>query len=118
MTWDVTAGPSYQSTQFFDVADDTSSKETSAALSLGTLFEYEITSDIDYDFKYQVLMVSEEAGKFIHHVETGLDMDLISDFELGLTFYIDSIDTPRQNADSTFPENNDYRMVVSLGYES
>lgn len=117
MTWDVTAGPSYQTTKFFDVADDTESDETSAALSLGTLFEYEITSDIDYDFKYQVLIVSEEAGKYIHHIETGLDMDLVSDFELGLTFYVDRIDNPRQNADGSYPEQNDYRMVVSLGYE-
>lgn len=116
-TLDFVAGPSYQYTAFRDVEIDSEDTEDSSVLMLGTIFEYEITKDIDFETNYQVQIVSDEAGAFIHHLETGIEIDLANDFELELTLYLDRTDKPKPNENGDIPEENDYRFVVSLGYE-
>ncbi len=116
-TWDVNAGPSYQKSRFIDVQESESKSESSFGLSLGTDFSYELTSDIDFDASYNIQMVDEASGKYIHHLETGLEMDIANDFDLDLTFYADRTDRPKPDSDGKVPDNNDYRLVISLGYD-
>ncbi len=116
-TWDVNAGPSYQKSKFLDVQDDASDSEGSFGLTLGTDFTYEVTSDIDFDASYSVQMVDEASGDNIHHLQTGLEVDLTNDFDLDLTFYADRTDKPKADSENNIPEKNDYRFVVSLGYD-
>jgi len=115
--WDVNAGPSYQKTQFKNVSANENSSESSPGLSLGTDFTYEITSDIDFDTSYQVQFVSEESGEYLHHFETGLEIELSSDFDLDITLYLDRTENPHADEFGNTPEKNDYRFVVSLGYD-
>ncbi|GAA0812228.1 hypothetical protein GCM10009111_05900 [Colwellia asteriadis] len=117
ISWDINAGPSYQVTYFKEVQAGESRSDTSLGLTLGTDFSYEITSDIDYDFSYDIQIVSEDSGKYIHHVETGIEIDLTNDFDLDLTFYVDRTQKPKADAGGVLPEQNDYRLVVSLGYD-
>ncbi|MEW6995283.1 YdiY family protein [Colwelliaceae bacterium MEBiC 14330] len=116
-TWDVNAGPSYQKSKFIDVQEGESDSEDSMGLTLGTDFTYEITSDIDFDASYSVQMVDEASGKNIHHLETGLEIDLANDFDLDLTFYADRTDKPKADSDNNIPEKNDFRLVIGLGYD-
>lgn len=116
-TWDINAGPSYQKTKFLGVQDDDDDSENSPGLVLGTDFTYEISKDIDYDISYNVQIVNEASGKLIHHFETGIEVDLTSDFDLDLTFYADRTEKPKADGDNITPEQNDYRLVVSLGYD-
>ncbi len=116
-TWDVNAGPSYQKSKFLDVQEGESDSEDSVGLTLGTDFTYEITSDIDFDASYSVQMVDEASGKNIHHLETGLEIDLANDFDLDLTFYADRTDKPKADSDNNIPEKNDFRLVIGLGYD-
>ena len=116
-SWDVNAGPSYQKTQFKNVAAGESRHETSLGLVLGTEFSYEITGDIDFDSSYQVQFVNEASGEYLHHLETTLEVKLASDFDLDLTFYVDRTETPHADENGNVPEKNDYRFVVSLGYD-
>ncbi|WP_019029508.1 DUF481 domain-containing protein [Colwellia piezophila] len=116
-TWDVNAGPSYQKSKFLDVQNDDSDTESSYGLTLGTDFTFEITSDIDYDASYSVQMVNEASGGNIHHFQTGLEIELTNDFDLDLTFYADRTDNPKQNSNGDIPDKNDYRLVVSFGYD-
>lgn len=116
-TWDVTIGPSYQETNYAEVEDGENDKEDSSVVALGTYYEYEITSDIDFEANYQVQIVSEEAGEYIHHLETGVEVDLGNDFDLDVMFYVDRTENPKPNEDGAFPDKDDYRLVVSLGYE-
>lgn len=112
-SWDVNIGPSYQKTKFIDVGDT----ETSPGLVLGTDLSYEITGDIDFETSYQVKLVNEASGKYIHHFETGLEIELTKRFDLDLTFYFDRTETPHADENDNIPEQNDYRFVVSLGYD-
>ncbi|TPH16129.1 DUF481 domain-containing protein [Litorilituus lipolyticus] len=116
-SWDVNAGPSYQTTSFKEVQAGEKDKENSPGLILGTDFTYEVTSDIDYDVSYNIQFVDEASGDYIHHFQTGLEIELASDFDLDLTFYADRTEKPRADADGNIPEQNDYRLVVSLGYD-
>jgi putative salt-induced outer membrane protein YdiY len=117
VAWDVNAGPSYQTSKFLDVQDDASDTEDSYGLTLGTDFSYEITSDIDYDATYSVQIIDEEAGGNIHHFETGLEIDLTNDFELGITFYADRTENPKPDSENNIPEKNDFRLVIGFGYD-
>lgn len=115
--WDVSVGPSYQKTQFKNVSVDEDSTESSPGLSLGTDFTYEITSDIDFDASYQVQFVSEDSGEYLHHFETSLEISLSSDFDLDTTLSLDRTENPHADESGDIPEKNDYRFVVSLGYD-
>ncbi|WP_114326835.1 DUF481 domain-containing protein [Candidatus Colwellia aromaticivorans] len=116
-SWDVNAGPSYQKTKFNNVAIDKESSESSPGLSLGTDFTYEITGEIDFDASYNVQFVSDESGEYLHHFETGIEIELASDFDLDITLYLDRTESPHADEFGNIPEKNDYRFVVSLGYD-
>ena len=116
-TWDVNAGPSYQTTKFIEVLPNEDDSENSPGLVLGTDFSYEISKDIDYEASYNVQIVNEASGQFIHHLETGLEIELTSDFDLDLTFYAERTEKPKEDGNESTPEKNDYRLVVSLGYD-
>jgi putative salt-induced outer membrane protein YdiY len=113
--WDVTAGPSYQQTSFANTLS--SEKEDSAVISLGTLFEYEVSSKIDYVVDYQLQFVSDELGKRIHTLKTGFSFDFKYDIDLDFNLYIDRIARPFVDANADIPEENDYRLVVALAYD-
>ena len=116
-SWEVTLGPSYQSSRFNNVQEGESDEEDSAVITVGSGFEYEITSDIDYDASYQIQFVNEASGDKIHHFETGLEVEFAGDFDLDLTFYMDRTEKPKADENEITPEQNDYRFVVSLGYD-
>ena len=99
-----------------DVQNDDSDTEDSFGLTLGTDFSFEVSSDIDFDVSYNVQMVDEASGGNIHHFQTGLEIDLTNDFDLDLTFYADRTDNPKPDSEGGIPEKNDFRLVVSFGY--
>ncbi|WP_232771380.1 DUF481 domain-containing protein [Colwellia sp. 12G3] len=115
LQWDVTLGPSYQQTVYYNTTDE--SDQSSGVVALGTLFDYSISSRIDYIFDYQLQFVEENSGKRNSHLKTGLEFEFIDDFELDFTFYIDRVAKPVASADSVPPESNDYRLILSIGYD-
>ena len=117
ITWDVNAGPSYQKSKFLDVQAGASDSEKSIGLTLGTDFTYQLSRDIDFDSSYSVQMVDEASGGKIQYLQTGLAIDLTNDFELDLTFYAERTNNPKQDSEGNIPEKNDYRLVVSFGYD-
>ncbi|KGJ89792.1 YdiY family protein [Colwellia psychrerythraea] len=116
-TWDVNAGPSYQKSKFIDVQADASDSEDSFGLTLGTDFTFELSNDIDFDASYNIQMVDKASGGNIHHFQTGLEIDLANDFDLDLTFYADRTNNPKADSEGVIPKKNDYRLVVSFGYD-
>lgn len=116
-TWDVNIGPSYQKSKFLDVQETESDVESSFGLTLGTDYTFEVTSDIDFDVSYSIEMVNEASGGNIHHFQTGLEIELTNDFDLDLTLYADRTENPKADSDDNIPEKNDYRLVVSFGYD-
>jgi hypothetical protein len=115
--WEVTLGPSYQNTTYIEVSEGSDIAETSPALSIGTALEHEVTKDIDYEFLYEARFVNEVSGDLIHKMQTGLEFELTNNLDFDLTFYLDRTENPRSNELDEYPKKNDYRLVVSLGYD-
>lgn len=114
--WDVVVGPSYLSTKYIAVSEG-DLKEKSPGISFTTDYYIELTKKIDFDIKYQLQWVNEESGDYIHHFEAGFEVDLIGDFEVDLTFYLDRTENPKLDETGNPPEKNDYRLALSLGYD-
>jgi hypothetical protein len=117
VSWDVNIGPSYQTTKFKSVAENKAELEKSLGLALGTDYSYDITDDIEFEISYQVTLVNEASGKYVHHLETAIAVELTSKFDLDLTLYVDRTQKPYPDDNNILPEQNDYRFVVSLGYD-
>ncbi len=113
--WDVTLGPSYQETSYYNTSQD--SDQRSGVIALGTLFDYSISSRLDYLLDYQLQFVEENSGKRNSHLKTGFEFDFRNDFELDFSFYWDRVAHPVAPAGTTPPHPNDYRLVLSLGYD-
>jgi len=118
LQWDATIGPSWQLSSFDN--DLTENNETSGVIAIGSLIEYKISNKIDFTLDYQIQFVEEESGKRNSHLKTGVEFKFTNDFELDLFFYLDRIAKPAPNNSLnslSAPESNDYRFVVSLGYD-
>jgi len=115
--WSVFAGPAYQSTKFFEVEEGTSDTEGSWAFSIGTDYETAITKWLDFTYDYSAQITSEAAGRYNHHMVGSLEFDLVGSLELDLSLVWDRIESPKQNADGTFPEKDDYRLILGLTYD-
>ena len=57
------------------------------------------------------------AGAYQHHILGRLSTDLVGDLDLDFTVVWDRTEKPQQRADGTFPEQDDYRVIIGLGYE-
>lgn len=115
LQWDVTLGPSYQKTVYSTAADE--SDQNSGVIALGTLYDYSISSRLDLIFDYQIQFVEENSGKRNSHLKTGLEFEFRDDFSLDFTLYIDRVAQPITPTRSLPPESNDYRLILSLGYD-
>ena len=113
--WDLTVGPSYIDTQYN--AESGGESDASAAISMGTLLEYQINSKIDFTFDYQIQFVSEESGTRTSNLKTGFEFEFIDDFEIDLLFYLDRTAKPFESSTSSTPQENDYRLGLSIGYK-
>lgn len=115
--WSIFAGPAYQTTRFTEVEPGESRDEETAALSAGTSFETEITSNIDFDYDYKFQFTSPESGEYNHHMIGTLELELTDALDFDLSLVWDRINEPRANADGTVPEQDDFRLIVGIGYD-
>lgn len=84
--------------------ENESDSEYSVGLTLGIDFTYEVSADVDYDTSYNMQVIGEESGGNIHYFQTGLEIDLINNFDLDLTFYADHTDNPKVDSEGNTPE--------------
>jgi hypothetical protein len=115
--WEVTGAASYQTTQFDDVVEGEDNSADTPALVFGTIYDHELTQDIDFVFDYSFFIVNQESGTYTHHLLTGVEFELTSLFDFDITFVWDRIQDPRENSDGTFPEQDDFRLTFGLGFD-
>ena len=116
-SWNVTAGPAWQSTEYASVEEGQDDTTDSPALRIGTHFDHEITDDIDYYLDYTALFADEENGTYNHHLDTGLEFDLIGNLDFNISWIWDRIQDPRPLEDGSIPDQDDYRIVFGLGWD-
>jgi putative salt-induced outer membrane protein YdiY len=116
-TWSVGAGPAWQSTQSVSIAPGEDDTTDSIAFYIATRFAYDVTSDIEYYVNYSSFFTDEANGTYNHHLDTGLDIDLIGNLDFSISWIWDRIQDPRPLEDGTIPEQDDYRLVFGLGWD-
>jgi hypothetical protein len=89
----------------------------SPAISVGTDFETELTSWMDYLLIFQATLLDEESGQYQHHLLTTLSTDLIGNLDLDISLVWDRTQKPPPREDGSLPERDDYRLMVGLSFE-
>jgi hypothetical protein len=115
--WDIFAGVGFNYVERVSVEQGQPSSSTSPALSIGTSFDTELNSWMDYLFTFTATFIDEESGSYQHHLLTTLSSDLAGNFDIDISFVWDRTQKPPPLADGTFPEKDDYRLLVGLSYE-
>jgi len=77
----------------------------------------DITSWLEWEFLVNMSFLEEGAGKYQHHVVSTLSTDLVGNLDLDVSLVWDRTEVPQAAEDGTIPEQDDYRMIVSLSYD-
>lgn len=117
MDLEVYAGPSVQVTHFDAVEPGEDEVVVSPVLAFGFDFEYDITSDIEYFLVYDAKVVNAESGQYIQRTETGIEIELIDDFDLEITAIIDNTLEPIADENGIKPEPTDILFTIGIEYE-
>lgn len=115
--WMVFAGPAYQETKFEEIEPGADNSEGTPAASIGTVYDTEITGWLDFIYDYRLQFTSEAAGRYNHHMVGTFEIDLPGELDLDLSLVWDRIQKPKTNADGTVPEQDDYRLILGIGYD-
>ncbi len=115
--WLITSGLGGNFIRYQSVEPGEADSNTSPAFSIGTNFETELTSWMDYGFLMQLTFLDDDSGAYQHHLLSTVSTDLIGNFDLDISFIWDRIQKPQQRADGSTPEKDDYRLMIGLGYK-
>jgi putative salt-induced outer membrane protein YdiY len=116
-SWEIAGGPGYQVTTFDSVERGQEDQEKTFVVTGSTQLDWDITSDIEYTVSYDFQAVSANAGGLIHHLKTGIEIELIKNFDIELMYYWDRVEKPQTDDAGNIPLQDDKRFVVSVGYE-
>jgi putative salt-induced outer membrane protein YdiY len=115
--WSIFAGPAWQSTRFDQVEPGESRSEETWALSAGTTFDTELTERIDFTYGYRFQFTSPESGRYNHHMIGTFAIELTDSLDLDLSLVWDRIEKPRPDESGTVPKQDDYRLIIGVGYD-
>lgn len=115
--WQVSAGLTYQRTQWVGVEAGEDAEQSAGAFAGSTSFEQEWTKAVDFNFDYSFYLTQEDAGRYIHHALMSVEIDVTDVLDLDVSLYWDRTQVVQPEPDGTVPEQDDLRMVVGLGIE-
>ena len=115
LEWSVTTGPAYQHTRFESVQAGEPPDRGTAAMTFGTLFDWQITRRIGFIFEYRGQYTDRDVGETFHHTVATLELDLTKRFEFDVSLVWDRIQSPQPESDGTIPKQDDLRLVLGLG---
>jgi len=114
--WNVNGGPAYVSTKYLSVQPGEEQKVEAGAVVLGTDFDAELTSALDFIFKYSVQAKEEEAGGYTHHMIATFESEITGSFDFDISLIWDRISQPATDDTGFTPTPDDYRLTVGVTY--
>ena len=115
--WEVQAGVGANYLENVSVEEGEKNGEWSPVFTLGTDFEIELTSWMDYELYIDVSFLDESAGSYQHHIVSNLSTDITGNLDLDLAFIWDRTEDPQADENGETPEQDDYRFEVRLAYD-
>ncbi|QBG47581.1 DUF481 domain-containing protein [Verrucomicrobia bacterium S94] len=118
--WTANAGGGYQETGYDEVVPPADENSGSAFGTIGTRLDYEVTGDVDLIYDYTARFLSRENGRYTHHMVATLSYEIIHDLDLDISLIWDRMEDPEPVDDGVggldYPEQDDYQMVIGIGY--
>lgn len=115
--WDISGGPAYQRTLFDDVLEGEAEREDTPALVIESASEMKVAKWMDFDTLYRFQLTNEESGTYNHHMVISFEFDITELLDFNIEWIWDRIQNPRENADGTVPQQDDYRTQIMLGFD-
>jgi len=115
--WDIQGGVGVNYLRPVSVADGESSDEVSPVVTLGSDLTVELTSWIDYELFINMTFLNEESGQYQHHIVSTLSTDVVKNVDLDVSIIWERTQKPQERIDTSIPEKNDIRLLVSIGYD-
>jgi len=115
-TWEITTGPSFLTTKYSSVLANEKSRESSFALMLGTKLDTELTSKLDFIFKYDIKASKKKSGGYSHHLIATLENDITERIDIDLSFLWDRINHPTMDSQGKLPKPDDYRIMMGVDF--
>lgn len=116
-SWEVFGGAGWQETYFESVQDGEDDSTSTPVADISTQLDWNITGDIEYMFFYIIKLVNEESGKYNSHMETGFDIDLVSDLEFSVKYIWARTQEPTADQNGDIPDRDDSRLVFGLTWD-
>lgn len=114
--WSVNGGPAYVSTKFVSVQPGEDQNIDAGALVFGTDLDTELTSTLDFIFKYKIQASKPESGGYTHHIIATFENELSGSLDFDVSLIWDRISEPATDAGGITPEPDDYRLTVGVTY--
>ncbi len=116
LTWEVSGGPSFLNTRYISVQQGESASDTSFALMLGTLFETDITSTLEFTFQYDIKVAKKKVGGYTHHAVASFENEITRHIDLDISFLWDRTSYPTADENGVVPKADDFRLMMGVNY--
>jgi putative salt-induced outer membrane protein YdiY len=113
---DVYSGFSLLHTKYNSVEVGENKHNLSPVLAFGLDYDLDITKNLEYFLQYDGKVVNKESGRFIQHLETGIEIELVDDLDLEIAAIIDNTSDPIADEDGVKPDKTDVLMVIEIDY--
>jgi putative salt-induced outer membrane protein YdiY len=117
LEWTISIGPGYQRTRYESTQPGEPNKKENAAFAFGSVFEWDITNDLEWTLEYRGQFTNKEAGETTHHAVSTISVDITKRLDVDFSFVWDRINNPTVDANGVSPKPDDYRFVVSLALD-
>ena len=115
--WNITGGPAYQETSFDSVQSGADPVDSTLTLVLGTKFDTELNSIVDLEGLYSVSLGDEETGNYTHHAVFTIETELTDELDFDVSAVWDHVRSPVADENNITPYQDDFRIMVGLGYD-
>nr|WP_086940097.1 DUF481 domain-containing protein [Thaumasiovibrio occultus] len=116
-SWELFAGPSWQFTQFEDVAEGLADSESSLGATFSSVYEYEMTDSVDLKHSYELTIANQRTGGLLHRNLLAFNVELTNTIDLDIDFVWDRTENPTPDSTGNVPEKDDYRLTFGIGVE-
>jgi hypothetical protein len=114
--WNVNGGPAYVSTTYVSVQPGENEQDQSGAVIFGTDFDTELTSTLDFIFKYNIQAGDADVGGYTHHMIATFENEITGSLDFDISLVWDRISQPATDADGNTPVPDDYRLTLGVTY--
>jgi hypothetical protein len=114
--WNVSGGPAYQSVKYISVEAGQDDSVSGGALVLGTDYDQEINSMLDFIFNYNLTAASAELGGYTHHMLASIETEITGSLDFDVSFMWDRVGQPTADAAGNSPTPDDYRLMVGINW--